>query len=67
VKPKTIKSIAMFFYLVFFVTGLGTMFLSMPFPFDVGDERTASVVCLGIGIIFLITYYVFSAKEKTQS
>lgn len=65
--PNIVKKSAFFFYLIFFVTGIGTMVTGLPFPFSIGDERTASFIYLGISLVFLIIYYVFKLKTKKQS
>ncbi len=57
------KSFVFFLFIVFFVTGIGTMWTGLNFPFDIQNEKLASLFCLFLAGILLIYYYILKSKE----
>ncbi|WP_071458425.1 hypothetical protein [Bacillus massilinigeriensis] len=57
------KSIIFFFFLVFSVTGIATLWTGLDFPFEVLDKQSASYLCFIIAGILLIIFYILRVKK----
>ncbi|WP_323648256.1 hypothetical protein [Lysinibacillus xylanilyticus] len=58
------KSFVFVLFIVFCITGIGTMWTGLTFPFDIQHEKLASLFCLFIAGILLIYYYILKSKES---
>lgn len=57
------KSIVFFLFLVFWVTGIGTLWTGLDFPFEIQNKQLASYICLILAGILLIVFYILRAKK----
>ncbi|KOS63836.1 hypothetical protein [Lysinibacillus sp. FJAT-14222] len=57
------KNFVLILFIVFCVTGFGTLWTGLNFPIEIQNEKIASIFCLVIAAVFLIIYYILKSKE----